>query len=122
MLALGTAIIGSLFSSDAWNNVTFIAGEIKNPKKNIPLSLLLGTSIVTVLYVLANLAYLALLPKGGDPTAADAVGQGIMFAANDRVGAGAASVIFGGLGRWALIDFILIATKNIKDGQGIPLS
>jgi APA family basic amino acid/polyamine antiporter len=56
--AAGATIINSLFSSDAWNNVTFIAGEIKEPKKNIPRSLFLGTLIVTVIYILANLAYL----------------------------------------------------------------
>ena len=61
MVALGTAMIGSLFSSDAWNNVTFIAGEIKDPAKNLPRSLIAGTAVVTLLYVLANLAYLSLL-------------------------------------------------------------
>src|SRR5690606_9283517 len=94
ILVLGTAIIGSLFSSDAWNNVTFIAGEIKDPKKNIPRSLLLGTGIVTVLYFLVNIAYLSLLPLKGDPSAADVAGQGIQFAGGgtDRVGTAAASM------------------------------
>ena len=78
--ALGATIINSLFSSDAWNNVTFIAGEIKNPQKNIPRSLFLGTLIVTIIYILANLAYLALLPINGNPSATDTLGQGIMFA------------------------------------------
>lgn len=114
--ALGATIINSLFSSDAWNNVTFIAGEIKDPKKNIPKSLFFGTTIVTIIYILANLAYLALLPKGGDPTAADAVGQGIMFAANDRVGAGAASVIFGGLGITMMAALIMISTFGCNNG------
>jgi APA family basic amino acid/polyamine antiporter len=65
--AIGATIINSLFSSDAWNNVTFIAAEIKDPKKNIPRSLFLGTLIVTIVYILANLAYLSLLPVLGDP-------------------------------------------------------
>ena len=116
MGALGATIINSLFSSDAWNNVTFIAGEIKDPKKNIPKSLFFGTTIVTVIYILANLAYLALLPKGGDPMATDAVGQGIMFAANDRVGAGAASVIFGGLGITMMAALIMISTFGCNNG------
>ena len=116
MGALGATIINSLFSSDAWNNVTFIAGEIKDPKKNIPKSLFFGTTIVTIIYILANLAYLALLPKGGDPTAVDAVGQGIMFAANDRVGAGAASVIFGGLGITMMAALIMISTFGCNNG------
>jgi basic amino acid/polyamine antiporter, APA family len=116
MGALGATIINSLFSSDAWNNVTFIAGEIKDPKKNIPKSLFFGTTIVTVIYILANLAYLALLPKGGDPLATDSVGQGIMFAANDRVGAGAASVIFGGLGITMMAALIMISTFGCNNG------
>jgi len=60
--ALGMAMVGTLFSSDAWNNITFTAGEIINPKKNIPMSLVLGTSIVTVLYLLANVVYVTVLP------------------------------------------------------------
>lgn len=116
MGALGATIINSLFSSDAWNNVTFIAGEIKDPKKNIPKSLFFGTTIVTIIYIMANLAYLALLPKGGDPMATDAIGQGIMFAANDRVGAGAASVIFGGLGISMMAALIMISTFGCNNG------
>ena len=116
MGALGATIINSLFSSDAWNNVTFIAGEIKDPKKNIPKSLFFGTTIVTIIYILANFAYLALLPKGGDPMATDAIGQGIMFAANDRVGAGAASVIFGGLGITMMAALIMISTFGCNNG------
>ncbi len=116
MGALGATIINSLFSSDAWNNVTFIAGEIKDPKKNIPKSLFFGTTIVTIIYILANLAYLALLPKGGGPMATDAIGQGIMFAANDRVGAGAASVIFGGLGISMMAALIMISTFGCNNG------
>jgi APA family basic amino acid/polyamine antiporter len=116
MGALGATIINSLFSSDAWNNVTFIAGEIKDPKKNIPKSLFFGTTIVTIIYILANLAYLALLPKGGDSMATDAIGQGIMFAANDRVGAGAASVIFGGLGISMMAALIMISTFGCNNG------
>lgn len=116
MGALGATIINSLFSSDAWNNVTFIAGEIKDPKKNIPKSLFYGTTIVTVIYILANLAYLALLPKGGAPDATDAIGQGIMFASNDRVGAGAASVIFGGIGIMFMAALIMISTFGCNNG------
>jgi APA family basic amino acid/polyamine antiporter len=65
MIVLSTTIINSLFSSDAWNNVTFIAGDIRNPEKNLPRSLFLGTFIVTILYILANVAYLGLLPLDG---------------------------------------------------------
>ncbi len=114
--AMGATIINSLFSSDAWNNVTFIAAEIKDPKKNIPRSLFLGTLIVTIIYILANIAYLALLPINGSPEATDALGQGIMFASNDRVGAGAASVIFGGFGVSLMAILIMISTFGCNNG------
>lgn len=116
LTAFGVAMIGSLFSSDAWNNVTFIAGEIKEPKKNIPLSLFFGTLIVTVLYVLANVAYLALLPVGGDPAATDAAGKGIMFATNDRVGTAAASMIFGNTAAYLMAGLIMISTFGCNNG------
>ena len=106
--AAGATIINSLFSSDAWNNVTFIAGEIKDPKKNIPRSLFLGTLIVTVIYVLANIAYLALLPMQGTPGATDVSNSGIMFASNDRVGAAAASMIMGNVSVFFMAGFIFI--------------
>jgi basic amino acid/polyamine antiporter, APA family len=118
VLALGTAIIGSLFSSDAWNNVTFIAGEIQNPRRNIPLSLLLGTSIVTIIYVLANITYLTLLPMKGTPGATDVIGQGIMFAGNgtDRVGTAAASVMFGDIALYLMAILIMISTFGCNNG------
>ena len=98
--AAAATMINSLFSSDAWNNVTFIAGEIKEPKKNIPRSLFLGTLIVTIIYILANVAYLALLPMQGTPGAANAFENGIMFASNDRVvstfGANSGLILSGG--------------------------
>ena len=116
VLALGTAIIGSLFSSDAWNNVTFIAGEMKNPRRDIPLSLLFGTLIVTVVYILANFAYLALLPIKGDPNGVDVVSKGIMFAANDRVGTAAASQIFGGVSAALMSALIMVSTFGCNSG------
>lgn len=114
--ALGATIIYSLFSSDAWNNVTFIAGEIKDPKRNIPRSLFLGTAIVTVIYILANVAYLMLLPITGDPTATDAIGKGIMFAQDDRVGAGAATVLFGAVGGLLMAGLIMVSTFGCNNG------
>lgn len=116
VLALGTAIIGSLFSSDAWNNVTFIAGEIKNPQKNIPLSLLTGTAIVTVLYLLTNIAYLGLLPLHGDAAAGDVIGQGIQFATQDRVGTAAASQIFGDSAVYLMALLIMVSTFGCNNG------
>lgn len=116
MGAMGATIINSLFSSDAWNNVTFIAGEIKDPQKNIPRSLFLGTLIVTVVYILANIAYLALLPLHGDPTAGDAYAQGIQFATNDRVGTAAASIIFGNSAAYLMAALIMISTFGCNNG------
>lgn len=116
MGAMGATIINSLFSSDAWNNVTFIAGEIKDPKKNIPRSLFLGTFIVTIIYILANIAYLALLPMNGDPDAATTLGQGIMFPSNDRVGAAAASVIFGDPAVYIMAGLIMVSTFGCNNG------
>ncbi|UFH34156.1 APC family permease [Flavobacterium acetivorans] len=114
--AAGATIINSLFSSDAWNNVTFIAGEIKEPKKNIPRSLFLGTLIVTVVYVLANLAYLALLPMHGTPNAVDIASNGIMFASNDRVGAAAASMIMGNVSVFVMAGLIMVSTFGCNSG------
>lgn len=118
LMAFGTAIIGPLFSSDAWNNVTFIAGEMKNPRRDIPLSLLFGTCIVTALYILANLAYLSLLPLKGDPNATDVIGQGIQFAGSgtDRVGTAAASMIFGGVAAALMAGLIMISTFGCNNG------
>jgi APA family basic amino acid/polyamine antiporter len=116
MMVLGFTMINSLFSSDAWNNVTFIAGEIKEPHKNIPRSLILGTAIVTVLYLLANLAYLSLLPLKGDPAGADAVARGIQFAENDRIGSAAASMIFGTSASVMMAILIMISTFGCNNG------
>lgn len=114
--AAGATIINSLFSSDAWNNVTFIAGEIKDPKKNIPRSLFLGTLIVTVIYILANIAYLALLPMQGTPGATAVFDNGIMFASQDRVGAAAANMIMGNIGVFVMAGLIMVSTFGCNSG------
>lgn len=103
--ALGATIINSLFSADAWNNVTFIAGEIRDPKRNIPRSLFFGTLIVTLIYVLANVAYLMLLPN-----------QDIMNAPSNRVGAAAAHVIFGEPGVLIMAGLIMVSTFGCNNG------
>jgi basic amino acid/polyamine antiporter, APA family len=113
---MGFAIIGALFSSDAWNNVTFIAGEIKEPQKNIPMGLFIGTCLVTVIYILANLAYLMLLPVKGDPNATTVVGQGLMFAQNDRVGTAALSVLFGNTANYLMAALIMVSTFGCNNG------
>jgi APA family basic amino acid/polyamine antiporter len=110
--AIAAAMVGSIFSSDSWNNVTFIAGEIKNPKRNIGLSLFFGTSIVTIIYITANLMYLHVLPlhSATDPT------QTIAFATNDRVAVTAANVIFGNAGTYVIAIMIMISTFGCNNG------
>lgn len=102
---VAAAMVGSIFSSDSWNNVTFIAGEMKNPQKNIGLSLFLGTLIVTIIYVSANLMYLAVLPIND-----------IAYAAKDRVGVAAADVIFGPAGTIIIAVMIMISTFGCNNG------
>jgi APA family basic amino acid/polyamine antiporter len=114
--ALGLAMIGSLFSSDAWNNVTFIAGEVEKPQRNIPLGLFFGVSIVTLIYVMANVAYLCLLPVDGFSTSASVVEQGIMFAQKDRVGTAALFVVFGDLAKYLMAALIMVSTFGCNNG------
>jgi len=103
--AIAAAMTGSIFSSDAWNNVTFIAGEMKNPKRNIGLSLFLGTLIITVIYVSANLMYLSVLPL-----------DQIASAHQDRVAVTAANVIFGHGGTYVIAVMIMISTFGCDNG------
>lgn len=103
--AMASAMVGSIFSSDAWNNVTFIAGEIKNPKRNIGLSLFLGTLIVTVIYILANVVYLATVPVNE-----------LAFAKDNRVALSASEVIFGSSGTIIIAVMIMISTFGCANG------
>lgn len=103
--AIAGSMVGSLFSSDSWNNVTFIAGEIKNPERNIGRSLFLGTLIVTVIYVATNLVYLGVLPL-----------KEIAFAENERVGVAAAVKIFGTRGTYIIAGLLMISTFGCNNG------
>lgn len=114
--ALGTAMVGSLFSADAWNNITFTAGEVKNPKKNIPLSLFLGTGLVIVLYILANVVYLQVLPLRGTLNAATVFERGMQFATNDRLGTATMSGFVGELAALFMAGFIVISTFGCNNG------
>lgn len=116
LLALGMASIGALFSSDAWNNVTFVAGEIKNPERNIPKSLLLGVGMVTLLYVLVNISYLCLLPAHGLPYEKGPLARGIAFAEFDRVGTAAAHMIMGEPAVYFIAALIVISTFGCNNG------
>ncbi len=116
LAAIGVATVGSLFSSDAWYDITFAAGEVVNPKKTIPLSLLFGTLTVTLLYILANVAYIVSLPLIGSPAGHGVMAQGIQFAADDRVGTAAAAVIFGAPAAIIMAVLIMISTFGCNNG------
>jgi len=112
----GTAMVGSIFSSDAWNNITFTAGEVREPSRNIPLSLAIGTGIVTLLYILANIAYMHVLPVIGFPQGTDVMARGMQFAVSDRVGAAAAEIIFGASGAAIMAALIMVSTFGCNNG------
>src|SRR5512141_15024 len=116
LMGFGASLVGSLFSSDAWNNVTFAAAEVKNPQRNLPLALLMGTGLVSGLYILANVAYLNILPLEGTKEAATVLGRGIQFATQDRVGSAAAEMIFGAIGGTIMATAILISTFGCNNG------
>ncbi len=103
--AIGAAMVGTLFSMDAWNNVGFAADELKNPAKDIPLAMGLGTLTVTVLYLLSNVAYLSVLP-------ADAIAN----APQDRVGTAALQAMFGPAGLYVMALAIMISTFGCNNG------
>lgn len=115
-LVFCAALVGSIFSSDAWNNITFTAGEVRNPKRTIPLSLAIGTGIVTLLYITANISYLLVLPLQGEAMAHDVLGKGIQYAVNDRVGTAAISVILGNNAVMVMAALIMISTFGCNNG------
>ncbi|TAL34582.1 MAG: amino acid permease [Spirochaetes bacterium] len=116
LTAIGTSMVGAIFSSDAWNNITFTAAEVVNPKRTIPLSLAMGTGAVTVLYLLANVAYLAVLPVTGTPDAGAVLGQGIQFAVNDRVATAAASMAMGASAAKVMAVLVMVSTFGCNNG------
>ncbi len=105
MGGIAAAMVGSVFSSDAWNNVTFIAGEVKNPQRNIGLSLFLGTLIVTLIYVSANVMYTAVLPL-----------DTLAHVEKDRVAVAASNVIFGNAGTIVIALMIMVSTFGCNNG------
>ena len=113
---VGVAMVGALFSSDAWYDITFTAAEVKRPERNLPLSLFLGTVIVTTLYVLTNFAYLRILPMAGDPNGTSILSRGIQFAADGRVATAALQVIFGPVGAVIMALAILISCFGCNNG------
>ncbi len=116
LAAIGAAMVGSLFSSDAWNNITFTAGEVINPKRTIPLSLVIGTGIVTLLYITANISYIMVLPIVGNPDGTTVFERGIQFASSDRIGIASATMIFGEQAAIIMAVLIMISTFGCNNG------
>lgn len=114
--AIGTSLVGSLFSSDAWYNITYMSGEVINPKRNIPLSLFIGTLTVSVLYILTNFIYIRILPITGSPDGVTALSRGIQYATDDRVATSAMSVVFGDSAAIIMAIFIMISTFGCNNG------
>ncbi len=114
--AVGTALVGSLFASDAWYNVTYISGEVINPKRTVPLSLIFGTLIVSVIYLFTNYVYIRILPLSGSPDGTDVLTRGIQFATDDRVATSAMSVVFGDYAAIIMAIFIMISTFGCNMG------
>jgi APA family basic amino acid/polyamine antiporter len=113
---IGAAMVGSLFASDAWNNVTFAAAEVQNPTRNLPRALAIGTGTVSLLYILANVAYLNILPFGGDPNGHDVLARGLQYALQDRVGTAAIEVALGAGAATVMAVAILLSTFGCNNG------
>jgi APA family basic amino acid/polyamine antiporter len=116
LTVLSVALVGPLFSSDSWHNVTFTGSEIVNPKRNLPLALFLGTATVCCLYAACNWIYLRILPFAGTPMASGPLGRGIQYAAEDRVATAAAQVMLGGKGATLMAVAIMISTFGCMNG------
>lgn len=116
----GAAMVGALFSADAWASVTFTAAEVRNPKRDLPLALAFGTGVVIALYILTNVAYLCELPATGTADAATVVGRGIAHASSDRVAAAAMQVVWGGAG--AKLTAILVMISGFGCANGLILT
>jgi APA family basic amino acid/polyamine antiporter len=120
VVALGMAMVGSLFTCDAWTNITFASAEVVNPRRTLPLSLFWGTLIAFTLFFLSNIVYIKVLPLRGLPMGADVIERGMAFATNDRLGTAVISSIFGDYA--ALIMAILIVISTFGCNNGLILS
>jgi len=116
LTVLAVAQVGSLFSADSWNTVTFTAGEVKNPSRNLPLSLALGTGVVIALYIACNFIYLSALPLAGNPSGATVLERGIQYASEDRVGTAVMTQMFGPIGGALMAIAILISIFGCDNG------
>jgi APA family basic amino acid/polyamine antiporter len=116
LTAISVALVGPLFSADAWNNVTFTGAEVVNPKRNLPIALFVGTLVVSVLYLSCNWVYLRILPFYGAPDGATPLARGIQYAAEDRVATAAMQVMLGGSGTLLMAAAIVISTFGCMNG------
>ena len=116
LTVLAVAQVGSLFSADAWNNVTFTAGEVKNPSRNLPLSLALGTGVVIALYIACNFVYLTALPFHGTDGGVTILERGITHAAEDRVATAVMTQRFGSTGGFLMAAAIMISSFGCMNG------
>jgi APA family basic amino acid/polyamine antiporter len=116
LTVISVALVGPLFSADAWNNITFAGAEVVNPKRNLPLALFLGTTTVCGLYLGCNWIYLRVLPFFGSSQGAGALGRGIQYAAEDRVATAAMQVMIGGRGSGLMAAAIMISTFGCMNG------
>jgi basic amino acid/polyamine antiporter, APA family len=119
LVILAVVQVGSLFSADAWNNITFTAGEVKNPRRNLPLSLILGAGFVLTVYFLVSLGYLLVLPMHGDPHGATALARGLQHATEDRVATAVLEQIFHSGGAQLMAAAILISTFGCANGMSL---
>jgi APA family basic amino acid/polyamine antiporter len=116
VVTFGSALVGSLFSSDAWHAPTFAAAEVQNPARNLPRALLNGTVMVTALYALANVSYLVVLPLHGTAEGATIMERGISFATQDRVATAVMESIFGPSGALIMAGAIVVSTLGCNNG------
>ena len=116
----GAAMVGGLFSADAWASVTFAASEIRNPRRDLPLALAFGTGVVILLYVLTNVAYLFELPAAGVAGAGDVFARGIAHATSDRVASAAMQVVWGSAG--ASLTAVLVMISGFGCANGLILT
>jgi len=116
LTVVAVAQVGSLFSADAWNNVTFTAGEVKNPRRNLPLSLAAGTAVVIALYIACNFVYLGALPLAGNPAGSTIMARGIQYASEERVATAVVTQMFGSNGGKLLALLIIISGIGCNNG------
>ena len=116
LAAFGAAMVGGLFSADAWAGITFTAAEVRNPERNLPRALALGTALVIALYLLTNVAYMLELPAVGASSATGVFARGIAGAQSDRVAAAAMEIVWGRKGAAITAIVVMVSTFGCANG------